>query len=141
MAHTKFILTLLIAMTIVFCQAQQDSIFHTDTSQKQATPYSLNLFYNHSQFSFRGYTSFNHYLHKTDPFNVEKLVLKTYQPQQSFFRPIYSPYLNQTNINPLLKSDSYNHFDPSNPYGANTLGSSLIFGSLDYILWKLFPDK
>ncbi|MEO8150687.1 MAG: hypothetical protein ABI723_23850 [Bacteroidia bacterium] len=141
MAHTKLPLTLLIAMTIVFCQAQQDSIYHTDTSQNHAPSYSLNVFSSHSQFSFRSYSSFKHYLNKTDPFSIPKLSLNTYQPQQDFFRPIFTPYLNQANYNSLMKPDLYYGYNPANPTGANTVGGSLIFGSLDYLLWKLFPDK
>lgn len=141
MVRIKLLLILSLVITVVFCQAQHDTISQADTTKKITPASRLNFFNYHSEFSSGRFSSFNYNLSKTGHYNFGKLRLNTNYADHLFLRLDYAPLITRDNYS-FLKNPNFNyHYNPANPWGVRNVHESLIFGSIDYLLWKLFPDQ
>ncbi len=132
MIRTNILLTLSFSISVIYCRAQSDSTSHA----KKTTPSCCLNFLN----SGPGFSSFNN-SRKTDFYSFGKLSSKPSNAEGLSSRLDYAPFIKHNQYSPLINSDFNNHYDPVNPFGATNISEGLIFGSLDYLIWKLFPEK
>jgi hypothetical protein len=128
MMRAKLFLTLSFAITVLFCRAQSDST-HAAAAKSTTPTCCLNFLKSGPTFSSINLTSFG------------KSAWKPNYADELSLRLEYAPLITNNKYSPSINSNFNYHYDPANPFGSTSVSEGLIFGSIDYLLWKLFPEK
>jgi hypothetical protein len=141
MTRSKSLLTLSLVFITVLCRAQTNTTGGTDTIKKTPATHFLYLFNHYPGFYTSRSPSFNYDFYKTGQDNFRRLFSGTTYPDLPPIRLDYAPFLTPANFSTLSRHDFYYQYDPSNPYGVTNPGEGIIYGSLDYLIWKIFDEK
>ena len=141
MTRSKFLLAIFLVSMVAWCNAQTPVNGSTATTTKNTSFHSLYLFNHYPGFYSGRIPSFKHDFYKMDQDNFRRLFSNTTYPERNSLKLDYAPFPTAENFSSLSRRDFYNHYDPSNPYGVTNPAEGILYGSLDYLVWKIFKDK
>jgi hypothetical protein len=148
----KYILVLVLLISTLDMNAQNDTLKKSDTSNLKVAVFKKDFINSRIELSNHLISSYNHKLYNPDIYKLENThdLIITSWPYPNILYSNYSQYSLKYSLykiydplNPLLgRSDPTNPwYDPTNPSGATSAGDFLIFGTLNYLFSKVVTGE